>query len=38
MSADITRINPDRLHPTPDYHHIAKTAVLGNAALPAGHP
>ncbi|MFI1581402.1 RidA family protein [Embleya sp. NPDC020630] len=35
MSTDITRINPDDLHPTPGYHHIA-VVEAGRTAFLSG--
>lgn len=35
MTVDITRINPDQLHPTPGYHHIT-VAETGRTAFLAG--
>jgi enamine deaminase RidA (YjgF/YER057c/UK114 family) len=35
MTAEITRINPDQLHPTPGYHHIT-VVEAGRTAFLAG--
>ncbi|WP_326623991.1 MULTISPECIES: RidA family protein [unclassified Streptomyces] len=35
MTAEITRINPDQLHPTPGYHHITGVEA-GRTAFLAG--
>lgn len=35
MTAEITRINPDELHPTPGYHHIT-VVEAGRTAFLAG--
>ncbi|WP_335972277.1 MULTISPECIES: RidA family protein [Streptomycetaceae] len=35
MPAKITRLNPDRLHPTPGYHHVT-VAEAGRTAYLAG--
>ncbi|WP_331768291.1 RidA family protein [Embleya sp. NBC_00896] len=35
MTTEITRINPDRLHPTPGYHHIT-VVEAGRTAYLAG--
>ncbi len=35
MTAEITRINPDQLHPTPGYHHIT-VVEAGRTAYLAG--
>lgn len=35
MAAEITRINPDQLHPTPGYHHIT-VVEAGRTAFLAG--
>lgn len=35
MTGEITRINPDQLHPTPGYHHVT-VAAAGRTAYLAG--